>query len=245
MKFTFITVCAPAVQHLARLHELYQRKNPGLAEIKLYYAVEEYAPKKMEQMAADIASADCVLVDLMGSPPGIIQAVERALADCKGQILPYGASARSYLRLGKFTAESMKSKRPGSAPAMETMKKMQDMAQALGKVMPGKMRDMRNYSLLMQYFQYSSQDNLESFLRLMLREYGGVKSIREPLPPRIPKPVALYDMTTLTPEEEPAHYAAQQGFRSTLPTVALLFSSYAYPTDTSACVRAIPMPAWA
>ena len=69
MKFTFITVCAPAVQHLARLHELYQRKNPGLAEIKLYYAVEEYAPKKMEQMAADIASADCVLVDLMGSPP--------------------------------------------------------------------------------------------------------------------------------------------------------------------------------
>ena len=67
-------------------------------------AVEEYAPKKMEQMAADIASADCVLVDLMGSPPGIIQAVERALADCKGQILPYGASARSYLRLGKFTA---------------------------------------------------------------------------------------------------------------------------------------------
>ena len=239
MKFTFITVCAPAVQHLARLHELYQRKNPGLAEIKLYYAVEEYAPKKMEQMAADIASADCVLVDLMGSPPGIIQAVERALADCKGQILPYGASAQSYLRLGKFTAESMKSKRPGSAPAMETMKKMQDMAQALGKVMPGKMRDMRNYSLLMQYFQYSSQDNLESFLRLMLREYGGVKSIREPLPPRIPKPVALYDMTTLTPEEEPTHYAAQQGFRSTLPTVALLFSSYAYPTDTSACIRAI------
>ena len=102
MKFTFVTVCAPAVQHLARAAADLSAK--AEVDLRLYYAVEEFSRAKSASMEEDIAASDCVLVDLMGSPPSVIQAVERGLERCSGQILPYGASARSYLRLGKFTA---------------------------------------------------------------------------------------------------------------------------------------------
>lgn len=240
MKFTFVTVCAPAVQYLAQAERDVTRQFPGQVEMKIYYAVTELSSAKMAALEEDVASADCVLVDLMGSPPTVIQAVERGLERCAGQILPYGASSRSYLRLGRFTAESMKSRNPGKgAPAMEAMKKMQDMAEAMGKVMPGKMRDMRNYSLLMKYFQYAGVDNLRSFLLLVLKEYGGVKGVKAPPPPQVPRPVALYDLGDMTAIQDPARFARGQGFRDGLPTVALLFTSYAYPTDTAPCVKAI------
>ena len=150
MKVTVVTVSAPAVQQLIRAA---QRLGPK-AELRLYYAVEEFPAVKQARMEEDIASADCVLVDLMGSPPTVIQAVERGLARCSGQILPYGASCREYLLLGGFSAASMK-RRAGEAPSMEAMKRMQDMAEGMEGRMPGPMRDMRNYTLLMKYFQYA------------------------------------------------------------------------------------------
>lgn len=239
MKFTFVVVSAPAVQYLAELDEEFQTQFPGCAEIKMYYAVEEFPAEKTNRMIEDIASADCVLVDLMGSPPRVVQAVERGLDRCQGNVLPYGASSRQYLRLGKFSADSMKGKSSGTAPSMETMKKMQDMAKTLGKIMPGKMRDMRNYSLLMQYFQHASKENLRSFLLLMMRDYGGMRSIKEPPAPKMPKSVALFDLADMSYVEDMGAYAAKQRFRKGLPSVALLFSSHAYPTDTSMCVKAI------
>lgn len=236
MKFLFITVCAPAVQHLCQLDQEMQQAN---SSIKLYYAAEEFSPEKIARMIQDMAEADCILVDLMGAPPTIIQAVEQGLAHAPGQILPYGASARSYLRLGKFTAEGMKQKSSAKAPSMEAMKKMQKMAKAVGKVLPGKMRDMRNYVLLMQYFQYESLDNLRSFLLLMRKEYGGEKNLKEPPAPIITKPLALYSLDDMSYTEDPDTYAVQEGFRQDLPTAALLFNAYAYPTDTSPCVKAL------
>lgn len=236
MKFVFITVCAPAVHHLRQLDDELRRTGSSLS---LFYAAEEFSPEKSAHMVEEIAGADCVLVDLMGAPPTVIQTVEEGLPRCRGQILPYGASARTYLRLGKFTAEGMQRKSSGSAPSMEAMKKMQDMAKAIGKVVPGKMRDMRNYTLLMQYFQYESLENLRSFLVLMRREYGGERGLKEPPAPKIPKPIALYDLSDMSYMEEPEEYAARQGFRREAPTVAILFTAYAYPTDTAPCVRAM------
>lgn len=83
MKFTFVVVSAPAVQYLSELDEEFQTQFPGCAEIKMYYAVEEFPAEKTNRMIEDIASADCVLVDLMGSPPRVVQAVERGLDRCQ------------------------------------------------------------------------------------------------------------------------------------------------------------------
>lgn len=236
MKFLFITVCAPAVQHLCQLDKEMQQTD---SSIKLYYAVEEFSPEKTARMIKDMAEADCILVDLMGAAPTVIQAVEQGLAHAPGQILPYGASARSYLRLGKFTAEGMQQKSSANAPSMEAMKRMQKMAKTIGKVLPGKMRDMRNYILLMQYFQYESLDSLRSFLLLMRKEYGGEKNLKEPPAPIITKALALYNLDDMSYTEDPNTYADQQGFCQDLPTAALLFNAYAYPTDTSPCVKAL------
>lgn len=63
---------------------------------------------------------------------------------------------------------------------MAAMKKMQSMAEAMGKIMPGKMRDMRNYSLICKYFYVADYNNILNMLYLILREYGGGKSCPSP-----------------------------------------------------------------
>ena len=117
-----------------------------------YYAVSEYSVSKNEKLMRDIAESDFVFVDLMGSPVSTIGAVNNGLEKCSGNIVPYGNSAREYLRLGAFSASSMKSENPDKKIDMAAMKKMQNMAETMGKVMPGKMRDMRNYGQICKYF---------------------------------------------------------------------------------------------
>ena len=54
------------------------------------------------------------------------------------------------MRLGSFTMDSMKSQ--NKKMDMAAIEKMRNTAEMLGKIMPGKMRDMRNYSNIMKYF---------------------------------------------------------------------------------------------
>ena len=47
---------------------------------------------------------------------------------------------------------------------------MRNAAEMLGKVMPGKMRDMRNYSNIMKYFKVADKSNIKNMLYLLLRD---------------------------------------------------------------------------
>lgn len=238
MKLTFITVSAPAVKYLIKAEERINRILNGILELKIYYAVSEQGKSKAAEMQDDIASADATFLDLMGSPPSVIESVSRGCERSGGQIIPFGASAREYLKLGKFTASSM-GKSGDKAPSMDMMKKMQKMAETMGKIMPGKIRDMRNYSFLMKYFQNATEDNIYNMLLLLLKEYGHVKRLPNPKDPALNLPASLYMLPEMEAERNTSKYAERDGHAHGRDNVLLLFSSYAYPTDTIPCVAAL------
>lgn len=81
----------------------------GLLELRLYYAVTEYGKEKTDRLISDIKTSDMVFVDLMGSPVETVKAVYEGLRECNGNVIPYGNSAREYLKLGSFSAAGMMS----------------------------------------------------------------------------------------------------------------------------------------
>ena len=239
MKITVVTVSAPAVQDLANAARKLRQMVGDALQLKIYFATAELSQNKAREMETDIARADAVFLDLMGSPPTVIEAVNQGCENCRGNVIPFGASARQYLRLGSFTANSMGKSGSGNAPSMDMMKKMQSMAEAMGKIVPGKMRDIRNYSLLMKYFQNSTPENMFNLLVLLLTEYGKVKGLPDCKPPVLPLPVALYSLPEREQFTDAAAYAKAQGHKAHLPNILLLFSAKAYPTENIGCVKAL------
>lgn len=244
MKLVFVTVSAPALKYLPLAAKKLNQMAEQAVELKIYYAVNEFSEKKRQQAVKDIAKADATFLDLMGAPPINVDTVNQGCAVTKGHVIPYGASPREYMRLGAFSAQAMNMEKTScekehKMPTPEAMKKMQSMAKVVGKVIPGKMRDMRNYTLLCSYFQNASQENYEQMMLLLAAEYGGIKGLSKAKPPIEPVPCALYDLEDMTAYTDIFTFQKTKGYLNTKPNVALHFTAYAYPTDTSHCVRAL------
>ncbi len=238
MKFTFITVSAPALKSLMKAAKEIISLEEGLLELRLYYAVTEYGKEKTDRLISDIKTSDMVFVDLMGSPVETVKAVYEGLRECNGNVIPYGNSAREYLKLGSFSAAGMMSG-GGKKPDMAAMKKMQSMAEAMGKIMPGKMRDMRNYSLICKYFYVADYNNILNMLYLILREYGGGKKLPKPAEPReVPAAVVCRpkDMKCYGSFKE---FSTDFPFDEEKPVIAFLYYGHIYPMDYSGAVAEI------
>ena len=238
MKFTFITVSAPSVKCLMKAAKEIAKLEPDLLDLHIYYAVTEYSKEKTARLISDIKTSDMVFVDLMGSPAETIKAVYEGLKGCKGDVIPYGNSAREYIKLGSFSAASMKAS-GGKKPDMAAMKKMQSMAEAMGKIMPGKMRDMRNYSLICKYFYVADHQNILNMLYLILRDYGGAKKLPKPSEPREVPSAAVCrakDMKYYGSFEE---FSKDFPFDDKKPVIALLYYGHIYPMDYSGAVAVI------
>ena len=238
MKFTFITVSAPALKSLMKAAKKIMSLEEGLLELRLYYAVTEYGKEKTDRLISDIKTSDMVFVDLMGSPVDTVKAVYEGLRECHGNVIPYGNSAREYLKLGSFSAAGMMSG-GGKKPDMAAMKKMQSMAEAMGKIMPGKMRDMRNYSLICKYFYVADYNNILNMLYLILREYGGGKKLPKSAEPReVPAAVVCRpkDMKCYGSFKE---FSADFPFDEEKPVIAFLYYGHIYPMDYSGAVAEI------
>lgn len=127
----------------------------------------------------------------------------------------------------------------GKKPDMAAMKKMQSMAEAMGKIMPGKMRDMRNYSLICKYFYVADYNNILNMLYLILREYGGGKKLPKPAEPReVPAAVVCRpkDMKCYDSFKE---FSTDFPFDEEKPVIAFLYYGHIYPMDYSGAVAEI------
>ncbi len=247
MKLVFVTVSAPALKYLPQAVRRVNQMSPQAMALRVYYAVNEFSKETRDKLLEDIEAADATFLDLMGAPPVNVEAVNRGCAMTRGHVIPYGASPRESMRLGAFTARTMgmdpaegtRDRQDRPTPSPEAMEKMQTMAKAVGKVLPGKMRDMRNYALLCSYFQNATQENYDQMLLLLGAEYGKIRGLPKAKPPVEPAPCAVYDPETGTPYEDMAAFQKAMGYGNEKPNVALHFTAYAYPTDTFPCVRAI------
>ena len=127
----------------------------------------------------------------------------------------------------------------GKKPDMAAMRKMQSMAEAMGKIMPGKMRDMRNYSLICKYFYVADYNNILNMLYLILREYGGGKKLPKPAEPReVPAAVVCRpkDMKCYGSFKE---FSTDFPFDEEKPVIAFLYYGHIYPMDYSGAVAEI------
>lgn len=240
MKITFVTVSAPAIQELIWAGKEINENYPDSLSLKLYYASDDMEENKAQTMIQDIKSSDIVFIDLMGSSPSVINSVYIGLEEAKGNIIPYGNSAREYLRLGKFTAESMKSKSSAMKMCMDFMEKMRaSMPNNLEKPMPDRMRDMKNYSQIMKYFKIVDKTNSINMLYLLLRDYGNSKNIPKPIEPKEKQDIGICDPYTMMYYENIEEYNKVYPFSVDKPLVAILFYGHTYPTDTSGCVSEI------
>lgn len=238
MKVVFITVSTPAMENLLLAKRTIDQLSPSALDLTIYYAIEEPKEEAKKGLIEAIEQADAVFLDQMGSPPKLIDEIDRILSRTKSHVIPFGAASREFMRLGKFSAETMR-RSGNSAPSMEKMKKMQTFAEKAGKFLPGVMRDMRNYSLCMKYFQYPTKDNILNLLLLLLRDYGSMTGLPVPKPPHEAKPIAWYQLNTMESFDNPEAYKKTEGFSPEKPNVILFFSAQTYPTDNTSCLIAL------
>ncbi len=235
MNICFISVSPSALKTLnlveAELCDLQLAFN-----LKLFNAIDEMMPAQLNEMIETIKTYDLVFVDLMGAPPQIQEAVNSASATASGHIVAYGASSKQHMRLGKFSMQNMS--KNGKKPNLAAIKKMQRMAENIGKVVPGKMRDMRNYSLMSKYFQYGGRENYKNLLLLILKEYGAVKGLKV-ADPIVPATLSYYDIAEDLFYNDLAHYRALKRFPKEKNALIILFSAVVYPMDTRVAVRAL------
>ncbi len=241
MKFAVVTVSTASLKMLIRVFKQFDKDYPGMLRLEVFYAAHEMTKQKCEKMQKSIAGSDAVLVDLMGSPEFVIKAVNDALEQAKGQIIPYGRSGREYMRLGSICAQSLKmgDETGGKKPDMQAMKKMAGMAETMDKVMPGKMRDMGNLSQISKYFAIADEYNIRNMLLLLLREYGGHIELPKPDKAREIPEIGICNPQTNQYFDTYSKYCEKFCLDVKKPIVAVLFYGHTYPNDTRPCVAQI------
>ena len=222
-----------------------------------------------ERIIQDIATADVAVVDTMGASEELQEIVAKGLKACKGHRIVIGNALRDYIRLGSFSMGAMGKmmkgsggkKDPGnvsgtsgtdsaevsgtgekksSASALTKMHRMRRMAMMMGNVLPfGVTRDMKNVFLLIDYWQQATRTDMESFMHLILRQYGGRKFLPKEKPCTMEYGVYLKDPFSMETWDTPAKFWKKADFDSQRETVALLFYGHSYPNDFLPVVQAL------
>lgn len=160
MRLTVVSVAAQSLTGLVQCYdELAERYGPELLDLKAFYVAQLLAPGKQAAICQAVREADTVLIDLMGAPQELIEAVGDALDRCKGNRIVIGYGCREKTRLGQFSmGAGMRKKQdpgPDSRGAAGMMNGMRRMAQGMRKVLPLPiLRDMDNLFLAGDYTQY-------------------------------------------------------------------------------------------
>ena len=240
MNLTFVTVSTSSMNAMIKAYREFRQKHPEMLHLNVFYAARELSDLKRKKMKKAIIKSDLVFIDLMGTPEDIVKDVYSALDETKAYVVPYGRSGRDYMKLGELTVESMKMGGSGQKkPDMKAMQKMAGMAEKMGKIMPGKMRDMRNLSQITKYFTLADEYNISNMFLLILREYGRYHSLPKPGEAREIPPIGICDPGSKKYYESYEEYEKEFSKDAQKPLVAVLYYGHTYPNDTSGCVDEI------
>ncbi|NSW91371.1 MAG: magnesium chelatase subunit H [Firmicutes bacterium] len=253
MKLTVISVSTVVLSDLVRFNSRFQRQNPGILELKLYNAARRPGKDKLDALKRDVEEADVVIADLMGSPAELTSCVLEALKHCRGHIIPIGNGGREFLRLGSLNAGDvgMRSSRNADMSGRNadtgrgvmnaaSMQKMMDMAEKMGKAIPfGKPRDMRNLVQIGKYWKNAGEAEIESLIYLLLRDYGGIKTVPAPRAAKELEELCISSPSTGKIFKSFEQYRHVFGINPEKSVVALLYYGHSYPNRTWGCVADI------
>ena len=241
MNLTFVTVSTSGMNTMIKVYKEFRAKHPDMMNLNVFYAACELSDMKCEKMKKAIIDSDLVFIDLMGTPEDIVKDVYGALDKTEANVIPYGRSGRDYMKLGDLNAQSMKmgGGTKDKKPDMKAMQKMAGMAKKMGKVMPGKMRDMRNLSQITKYFTLADEYNIRNMFLLILREYGGFQNLPKPEEAREIPPIGICDPGGKKYFDTYEQYIKDFPNDTEKPLAAVLYYGHTYPNDTSKCVNEI------
>ncbi|HEY9594745.1 MAG TPA: cobaltochelatase subunit CobN [Spirochaetia bacterium] len=244
MKLFVFSVSSSA---LRRLHSHHVDGGPQVVAVSLG---SERSPVVLQEALRSIEEPDFVLLDLMGAKHDDVTEIVRTLGGRSGPLVVVNtdsAEVRFLTHLGGFSLRRAGERgAPGSAPegsiaegSPEAMLRMVKAMEKIGRTLPiGPLRDARNYIWIGRYWLFPTTQNVESFLRLVGREYFSLPTLAAPLEPGTPRcpAIALPDGRTF--DSLSAYVKAfprREGQRS----VCLLYAAGTYPLDTHDAAQAV------
>ncbi len=238
-------VSAPALGHLNTFQkEFAAAYGQDRLSFQMFYMAEAGVSvlERGEEIARVIAGADLAIVDIMGAAEPVQDLVRSALLQCRGQRIVIGNSSRDLIRLGSFSMEGKKMRQSHPEKpqknASKLMHTMRRMALMLGTVVPvGMTADMKNYFRLIDYWQQAGQQDIFSFMHLILRNYFGMKFLPKEQPCGMRYGIYLKDPNTEKIYDRIRNWKKEMNFQPDRPTVALLFYGHHYPNDFTPAVR--------
>lgn len=155
---------------------------------KVYLDDYEDPEVSLETLEREIDEADIVLVDIRGDVrvgrelPRILEGKKKTVI----VLLGGGQHIQRLTKMGKFDASKI-FKGPEKEFNVHTfmrIKKLSELTEKIGRVLNvGMMKDMRNWILAQRYYYEGTVENLKNLILMVLKEYGGVKTIKSvPLP---------------------------------------------------------------
>ena len=135
MKLTFVTVSSPAIKQLINAGKQLNERYPLIMDLKIYHAGSRFDQSKLMELEERLKNSDFIFIDLMGAVEEVTATVIKTMdkIDNNPEILPFGGAAREYMKLGRFTSDSMKNDKTASKngenkkemPSMDSMKKIE------------------------------------------------------------------------------------------------------------------------
>lgn len=235
MRLTVVSVAAQSLAALVQCYdELTEQYGGNLLELEAFYVAQSLPPGKRETICRAVRKADTALIDLMGAPQELIEAVGRALDGCQGNRIVIGYGCREKTRLGRFAmGAGMRSKEdpgPDGKGSSGKMNGMRKMAQGMRKVLPLPiLRDMDNLFLIGDYWQSGTLEDVRSLLHLLLREYDNRRQLPKPAAPTLKTGIFLCDCESQRAFDTLADYLDAFPPDAGKPTVAFLFYGHNYP----------------
>lgn len=247
MRLVVLSVSNAGLADLVHVYRQIEEAYPGRLELRLFYAAKPLTDGEAGRIAAAIQTADCIILDLMGTSQEYEQLVIRACRTAPGYIVPIGGDnqeIRGLLRLGAVTGGDLAGmKRPSTGPApaagMNMAGKMRAMAAALAPALsPEKMADMKHFMQIMQYWKNAEEENIRNLLYLLGRTYGRIAEFSQPQPPVVVEETSILDPVLSRYFGQVAEYREVSGYDPNKPTIAILFYGHSYPNRTRGCVAA-------
>ncbi len=250
MKITVVAVSAPALYQLTQFQKDFDKTyGANRIELRMFYVARANSGLLAleKSMVEEISTADIAVIDIMGASESMQDLVRRGLELCHGQRIVIGNACRDLNRLGAFSMDMMQ-KMKKDAPetkekeaageqkpkknASKMMHTMRRMAMMMGSIAPfGMMKDMKNLFLLIDYWQQAEREDMDSFMHLLLRNYGGMKQLPKEKPCRMKYGIYLKNPETKVCTEKLKTYWKKENCEDGKPLVALLFYGHSYPND--------------
>lgn len=243
MKFTFVAVSVPALKQVTEFKKRYTDND---LNIDIFYIAGEEMKylADPERLIESVKTADVAVIDTMGASEKFQEIVREGLKDCKGERIVIGNALREYIKLGSFSMGSMskmmkKSDNSSCVSDKKTeeekgekkkstivkMHRMRRMALIFGNILPfGITKDMKNVFTLIDYWQQAGEEDITSFMHLILRRYMGKKNL-----PKEKLCTMEYGIYVKHIGEKKADGKKK--------TVALFFYGHSYPNDFMPVVK--------